>query len=151
MERSYREFVEAGNGRSRGVSDAGKHILFIDDDLDMHDIVRLILEPLGYRITCCATAPAGREALRRDRPDLILLDIMLASPDEGIVLAKELKSDGDLKEIPIVIISSMGESVGADYARELDAGGLPREGFLEKPLDALKLRSVLSRLLERGS
>jgi len=133
------------------MSEAGKHVLLIDDDPDMHDVVRLILEPLGVRITCCATAPTGMETLRNDHIDLLLLDIMLAAPTEGLVLAREIKRDERLRSIPIIIISSIGESVGTAYARELGAAGLPGQSFMEKPLDPRKLQETVKQLLDAAT
>ena len=129
------------------MSSQDKHILLVDDDRDMHEAIRLILEPLGYRLTCCTTAPEARAALRRELPDLLLLDIMLATPHEGLVLAKEIKNDHRLGQIPMLMISSIGESLGMDYANELDGSGMPGEGFLEKPLDPQRLRDNVCRLL----
>ena len=130
------------------MSSPDKHVQLIDDDPDMHDIVRLILERLGYRVSCYSTGPAGMEALRREPPDVLLLDIMLASPTEGLVLANDIKSDGDLKAIPIIMISSIGHSLGADYAREVGADSVPVEDFLEKPLAPHKLRAAVNRVFE---
>ena len=124
-----------------------KHVLLIDDDLDMHDIIKLVLEPLGCRVTCCSSGPAGMDLLRREPPDLLLLDIMLSSPTEGLVLAKKIKGDETLKTIPIILISSIGESVGADYARELGDSVVPGEGFMEKPLDPPRLREAVTQIL----
>ena len=84
----------------------GTHILLIDDDPDMHDAVRLILEPQGYRVTCCATGPAGLEAMRTAEPALVLLDIMLASPVEGLHLASRMKQDRGLSHVPVILISA---------------------------------------------
>jgi CheY-like chemotaxis protein len=125
----------------------GKHVLLIDDDPDMHHAVKLMLEPSGLRVTCCATGPAGLEVLRRERPDLVLLDIMLASPSEGFHLAYEIKKDDAIKDIPIIMISSIGQTMGLDYARELGTDYVQAELFLEKPLQAAKLRAAVAQLL----
>ena len=59
-------------------------ILLIDDDPDIHLAVEMMLVPLGYELTCYSTGAAGLEALRREPPDLLLLDIMLTQPTEGL-------------------------------------------------------------------
>ena len=133
------------------MSTDGKHVLMIDDDPDMHDVARLVLEPLGYRVTCYATGSAGMEALRKDRPDVLLLDIMLATPREGLVLANEIKHDDELKTIPIIMISAIGQAVGEEYARELDDDHVPVERFMEKPLDPLALREAVTQVLQEGA
>ncbi|HUU85567.1 MAG TPA: response regulator [Phycisphaerae bacterium] len=137
------------DGDSRG--GAGGRILLIDDDPDMHDAVKMILEPLGHRVTCCSTGPAGLEALRSDPPDLLLLDIMLSSPSEGFYLAAEMKKHPALKDIPIVMISAIGQTMGTAFAKELGSDYVEADLFLEKPLEAGKLREAVGRFLRRGA
>jgi CheY-like chemotaxis protein len=126
---------------------ANKTILLIDDDADIHEAVKMILEPAGYQVECALTGPAGLEAARRRAPNLILLDIMLDSPSEGFHLAYELKKDDVLKAVPIVIISSIGKTMGMDYAKELGSDYVPVDQFLDKPFDAATLRSAVQKAL----
>ncbi len=129
---------------------AGKHILLIDDDPDMHHAIRLILEPMGYSVECQATGIAGIEAIRRQPPDVILLDIMLASPSEGLALAATLKDDARLAQIPIIMISSIGRQVGADLAQQAGVDSVRADRFLEKPLEAQTLVAAVQDVLEAG-
>jgi CheY-like chemotaxis protein len=115
---------------------AGKHILVVDDDADVREALRLILEPKGYRLTFCATGPLAQEAIKKEPPDLILLDIMLATVSEGLHIAYSLKKDEALSRIPIIMISSIGQAVGLDYAKEVGTDYVPAECFLNKPLEA---------------
>jgi CheY-like chemotaxis protein len=125
----------------------GKHILLIDDDPDMHEAIKLTLEPEGYRVTCCLTGPEGMEALQRIKPDLVLLDIMLASPSEGFHLAYEMKKDPALKGIPVIMISAIGKKMGIDYSKEVGSDYIQAEMFLDKPFEARTLREAVKRLL----
>jgi CheY-like chemotaxis protein len=129
------------------MSSGGKHILLIDDDPDMHEAIKLTLESEGYRVTCCLTGPEGMEALRRIKPDLVLLDIMLASPSEGFHLAYEIKKEPALKGIPIIMISAIGKKMGIDYSKEVGSDYIQAEIFLEKPFEAHTLRQAVQRLL----
>jgi CheY-like chemotaxis protein len=126
---------------------ADRHIVLIDDDPDVRDALKLMLEPLGYRLTCCSTGPQGLEAIRTSVPDLVLLDIMLASPSEGFHLAYELKLDDELATIPIIMISSIGETMGIDYARELGTDYIPAQRFLDKPLTAERVVRAIREVL----
>jgi DNA-binding response OmpR family regulator len=126
---------------------ANKSILLIDDDADIHEAVKMILEPAGYQVECALTGPAGLEAARRRTPGLILLDIMLDSPSEGFHLAYELKKDEVLKAVPIIIISSIGKTMGMDYAKELGSDYVPADQFLDKPFDATTLRSAVQKAM----
>ena len=125
------------------MSETGKHVLLIDDDPDMHDTVRLILGSNGYRVTCYATGPAGMQAIRQSPPDVVLLDIMLSSPTEGFELAAALRRDEALRAIPIILVSSLDEQAGADFAREAGVAAAKVERFIEKPLNAKVLLAAL--------
>ena len=123
-------------------------ILLIDDDPDMHLVAKVILEPEGHQVTCCRTGPEGLETMRRNRPDLVLLDIMLSHPSEGLQVACEMRHDERLKSIPILMISAIGETVGQDYYSEVCPGTASGDLFLEKPFDAPTMREAVKWLLE---
>lgn len=115
---------------------AAARILIIDDDPDICEALALILEPAGYQVIAVSSGPEGMDAIRANPPDLLILDIMLASPSEGFQLAYELRSDDQLKRIPIIMISAIGQTIGMDYAKELGIDSMPADRFLEKPLKA---------------
>lgn len=123
----------------------GKHILLIDDDKDIHDAVEAILKPRGYRVTCCWTGPSGLAELRRNRPDLLLLDIMLATPTEGLDIAREIRNDPEICDVPIIMISAIGKNPSVDFklsdAHHADL-------FLEKPIDGKVLLQAVEDTLE---
>lgn len=126
---------------------AGERILMIDDDPDMREAVCMMLEPAGYQVQGCATGREGMEKLHAHPPDLVLLDIMLSSPSEGFHMAYDLARDDQLKDVPIVMISAIGERMGMDYARELGTDYLPVAAFIEKPVTAARLKDVVGRVL----
>ncbi|TWT45700.1 Transcriptional regulatory protein AfsQ1 [Phycisphaerae bacterium RAS1] len=122
-------------------------ILVIDDDPYVHDAVKMILEPEGYKLRTSLTGPAGLDAMRRQPPDLLLLDIMLASPSEGFHLVYQMKKDPRLEHIPVIVISAVGQSMGFDFAREVGTDFLPVRRFLEKPINAAVLRQAVREIL----
>ena len=130
------------------MANADGHILLIDDDPDVHHAVQLILESSGYSVAYEATASAGWQAVERHRPDLILLDIMLASPTEGLELADRLKAHKQFRSIPIIMISSIGQQAGLDLAREAAADSYVANRFLEKPFSAQTLLTAVQGALE---
>lgn len=132
------------------MSGDGEHILLIDDDPDMHHAITLILEPHGYQVSSVRTGPAGLEAVWREPPDLVLLDIMLASPSEGLELAETLKRDPRSKRIPIIMISAIGRQVGAELARQMGVDSACDDRFLEKPLEAETLLAAVREALGTG-
>ena len=123
------------------------HILLIDDDPLMHDIVRIILDG-DYRLTCCATVSRGLEVLRNDRPGLLLLDIMLSTPTEGLELAARLQADTELSGVPYVLVSSAPPERGSDKSSPGARGLAGAAGFLEKPLHAAQLRRAVAGILD---
>lgn len=124
-------------------------ILFIDDDLDMHLAIRAILGDERYEVTCCRTGAEGLEAMHHARPDLVLLDIMLAQPTEGIQVACQMRQDPQLKDIPIIFISAVGELCGTEYAQEVCPVALEADMFLDKPLDATTVREAVQWVLQQ--
>jgi len=131
------------------MSEDVRHILLIDDDADMHEAVEMMLAPDGYRVTCCRTGSAGMEAMLRDPPDLVLLDIMLTHPSEGVQVACQMRQDDRLKDIPIIFMSAMGEESEETYAKEVCPVALEAHMFLEKPLDAATVREAVRWVLEQ--
>ncbi len=130
---------------------AGEHLVIIDDDQDVREALALMLEPRGYQLTCCATGPEGIKTAAKIVPDLIMLDIMLASPSEGFHLAYELRSGEATKGIPIIMISSIGQTMGLDYAKELGSDYVPAEKFLEKPLSVETVIAAVEEVLSNSS
>ena len=128
----------------------GKRIVIIDDDPDVREALTMILEPAGYELTCCATGPEGLATIQSDPPDLILLDIMLASPSEGFHLAYELRRDEVSCNVPIIMISSIGQTMGMDYAKELGTEYVPAEKFLDKPLTAEVVLNAVKETLGKA-
>jgi CheY-like chemotaxis protein len=125
-----------------------RQILLIDDDPDMHLVMKMILEPEGYEVIYCRTGSEGMETMRRRPPDVVLLDIMLADPSEGLRVACEMRHDERLKGIPIIMISAIGEKIGQDYYSEVCPGTASGDLFLEKPFDPTTVREAVSWILD---
>jgi CheY-like chemotaxis protein len=104
-------------------------ILVIDDDIDMCRAVRLILESKGHLVTLSDDGHRGWATARRQRPDLIVLDIMMPVMD-GYGVLEILRGDERTKHIPCVIISALRASEAEERARSLGA-----VGYVEKPFD----------------
>ena len=120
---------------------SAKHILVIDDEPDIRDLVKDILEDEGYDVITAENAASAREARRARRPDLILLDIWMPDMD-GISLLKEW-SEGEQLPCPVIMISGHGTVETAVEATRLGA-----YDFLEKPLSMAKLLLTVERALE---
>lgn len=124
----------------------GKNVLLADDDETVRTLLRIVLEKNGLTVT---TAEDGREALdliRRQRPDLILLDLKMPRLN-GYQLFTELKSDEALKSIPIIVITGLtreSEREDEEWARRMGA-----EGFLTKPFTPDELGRSVQEIIGR--
>jgi CheY-like chemotaxis protein len=124
-------------------------ILVVDDDIDFQVIMRRILEVEGYEV---AIAENGDEALeiahRGEPPDIVLLDIMMATTLEGVDVAREMKADPALEEVPIIMISSIATSPHA--AEFPDDEHIHIDGWVSKPVQRAVLLKTLERFLGEG-
>lgn len=117
-------------------------ILVVDDEPDIRGLIQDILEDEGYRVEVASSAAEARELKRRDRPDLVLLDIWMPEVD-GVTLLKQWAEAGEL-DAPVVMMSGHGTVETAVEATRHGA-----RDFVEKPLSTAKLlRTVLSALAE---
>jgi len=120
-------------------------ILVVDDDPDFLDIACRILEAEGYEVVCAACGEEALASMRVSRPDLVLLDIMMHGVLDGLRTAREMRNDGALRAIPILLVSSIGESPFGGFLPEAES--LPADNLLVKPVDRSLLQSEIRRLL----
>jgi len=119
-----------------------KHVvLCIDDDPDFLHALRIILERSGYVVVSADSAQNGLRAYRQERPDLILVDLMIEEVDAGVNFAKELKALGNTAPVYILSSASDSFSVTAPYA------DLGLAGVLQKPIDEEELLALLKAKL----
>jgi len=116
-------------------------ILVVDDDPDFVLINRMILEAEGYEVLEAANGSEAMEMISQERPDLVLLDVMMSTILEGVDLSKAIESDPNLKGIPIVMVSSIATS---EYAVDFpDDERIPIAAWISKPIQpAVLLRTV---------
>ncbi len=123
-------------------------VLVVDDDPDFVEIVTRILTTEGYDVH---SAPGGSEALRAmrtQRPDLVLLDVMMGDPLEGVAVSREMASNPDLKDVPVIMISSIDSSANAILLP--DDVHIPIDAFLVKPVKADYLLKTIRRFVSRS-
>jgi DNA-binding response OmpR family regulator len=121
----------------------GKYvILCIDDDDDILESLRLVLEANGYIMVGASTAEEGLRVCKETHPDLMIVDLMMEEVDAGTSFVKELKAAGHT--VPIYILSSVGDSLhmSTDYAE------LGLTGVFQKPIDPDTLLTILRKKLK---
>jgi OmpR family response regulator RpaB len=124
----------------------GKHVvLFIDDDSDIRDSLRVILESSGYVFAEASTAEEGVEVFRKTQPDIVIVDLMMEEVDAGTNFVKEMKLLG--ANVPIIMLSSVGDSLSG----MVDTSKLGLSGVLQKPVTAAALRALLAERLGQSA
>ena len=125
-------------------------ILVVDDDEDIRLAVQALLESKGYRVETAATKEEGLEKFSSVKPDLAILDVMMVSWQDGFELARELKKDPDLKNIPILMLTGVENKTGFEFKSAAgDEEWLPVEGFLDKPVEPEVLLAEVEKLLNK--
>jgi CheY-like chemotaxis protein len=126
-------------------------ILVVDDDADIIATSRIILEANGYEVLTASSGKQALELLSRNRPDLMLLDVMMASDTEGFDLAFQLKQDPAFKDLPIIMLTAFLDKVRAEGPGPFEfimGEQWPVEWLFEKPLDTKKLLAKIEAIFK---
>ncbi|MDP2930742.1 MAG: response regulator, partial [bacterium] len=97
-----------------------KTILIIEDEEIMLDLLQRKISASGYRVLIAGNGEEGLAILRKEKPDLIVMDLLMPKMD-GFTMMKEVQRDEDLKKIPLIIVSNSGQPVELDEAKKLGA------------------------------
>jgi CheY-like chemotaxis protein len=123
---------------------ARKNVLLVDDDEVFVSALTAILES-RYRVR---SASNGSEALQRideERPDLIVLDVMMDYLSEGFDVARKLRTDPATKSIPLIMLTGVDRMY--DYRMEMDESWVPSDRYLEKPVEPKTLLAEVETLI----
>lgn len=123
---------------------AKEHILVVDDEEDILELVRFNLAKEGYPVSCTTSGEETLKIARKEHPDLIVLDLMLPGID-GLDVAKALKNDPKTRDIQIVMLTAKGEE--ADIVTGLELGA---DDYITKPFSPRVLVARVRAVLRRG-
>jgi CheY-like chemotaxis protein len=130
---------------------AKKRVLVVDDELDMRTFVATLLETSGFKPLVAEDGIQGLEMARRDKPSLIILDIMMPR-ESGITMYRSLKSEPDLKDIPVIMLSALAKKTFLHSQSVLDAykgEKIPEPAaYIEKPPEPDELLEAIQSSLE---
>jgi CheY-like chemotaxis protein len=118
-------------------------ILIVDDDPDFRFVSQIVLRAEGYDVLEATNGWQALEMARLEKPDLIILDVMMSTTLEGVSVSRQLESDPELKKIPVVMVSSIATT---EYASEFPDERIPIDGWLSKPLQPSVLLKTVKRL-----
>ena len=125
-------------------------ILIIDDDPDIVEAMKVVLESRSYDVSVARTGEEGLRKVSQDKPELIILDVMMETGDKGFDVAREIKWDPNYKHIPILMLTAIKEKTGLDFRKEVgDDHWLPVDDYCDKPLHPDELVSKVEVLLKK--
>ena len=122
-------------------------ILVVDDDPDFVEITSIILENNGYDVVSASDSEEAIEKMRSEKPDLVLLDIMMSQPLDGVEVSRKMLEDGTLNKVPIIVVSSITDS---PHLAEFPSNEyLPLDDWITKPAQPEDLLAKISKYLKR--
>jgi CheY-like chemotaxis protein len=125
-----------------------KKVLVIDDDNDFVESVVNLLEARGYTVTAASNGKEGLEMAKAKKPDLILLDVMMTTKDEGFNVARELQAIDGVKGTPVIMVTGVRKEMNLPFGFEPDETWLPVKQILEKPVKPETLLSAMADALK---
>ncbi len=126
-----------------------KTVIVIDDDPDVLEATRAVLEGGGYAVETATSGPAGLERVRRGGIDAIILDVMMARDTEGFHIAQDLKENEATADVPVVMMTAISQKTGFEFSPRTDGEFMPADAFLEKPVDPEDLLATVEEVLSK--
>ncbi len=127
-------------------------ILIVDDDVDHTKSIQVMLESENYSVVTACDRNEGMEKIKQEKPDLIILDVMMSTWHDGFEMYTELKKDARFKEMPILMLTGVKERTGLGFKSTAgDPEWLPVDGFLDKPVELSNLLVEVKNILSRTS
>jgi len=122
-------------------------ILIIDDDRDFQDATRLVLEKNGFEVASAYGPEEGIEKLKAEKPDLVILDVLMPSNYEGFDVARKIREDLRMRELPIILLTAVHAEKKVPYRFGPHEKWLPVDYFFDKPVEPQTLVAKVKELL----
>ena len=127
-----------------------KKILIVDDELDVRIYVSTLFETSGYEPIAARNGREGIQKVKEKSPDLIVLDVMMPQAG-GVTMYRDLKADPQLKDIPVIMLTGVGEKSFSHYLKMLEfktKDPVPQpNAYMEKPLDHERLVQLVREII----
>jgi len=120
-------------------------ILIVDDDPDVVDVCKIVLEKEGHIVSSAINRSDGMKAVQDFNPELLILDIIMEQHDDGLIMAQDLRRQGF--KAPILMLTSIGKVTGMNYGK--DDSLVPVDDFVEKPVAPKTIIAKVNSLLKK--
>jgi CheY-like chemotaxis protein len=119
-------------------------ILLVDDDPDFVNITRTVLQSKDHEVKIAANGQQALAAMRAEKPDVVLLDIMMSYILDGVDVTHEMAADEDLKDIPVIMVTSLASTPDADVFPTDEHVSV--DGWMSKPIKPEELLAEVDRV-----
>ncbi|MGA1869126.1 MAG: response regulator [bacterium] len=127
------------------MSSEGKKILIIDDDEDLVEANKIVLEAYSYEVVCAYNGKDGFDLALKEKPDLIMLDVSMEKKDEGFYVSQKIRRHPEIGNTPILMISAIHQMTKLRFSPETDKEYLPVNEFIDKPIDPARLIELVKK------
>jgi two-component system alkaline phosphatase synthesis response regulator PhoP len=124
-----------------------KKILIVDDDKDYGDAIKIVLENKGFDVHHALNVQDGRKAVEKNRPALIILDVMMDKHTDGFEFCYNMKHDEKYKNIPILMVTAVTGKTGFKFSPETDGEYLQADDYVAKPVASSELLQRVNKLI----
>ncbi len=124
-------------------------IVIVDDDPTFVEIATASLKTVPYRVEAAYNKEDGMKKIRKNKPDLVILDVMMEEWDDGFKMCRELKDDPELKQIPVLMLTAVTKETGLKFSPLTDGEYLPAQDLMNKPIKPADLLKRVRDLLNK--
>ena len=124
-----------------------KTILLVDDDVDFVESNKELLEAHGYKVLAAFDGASGLERAKAVKPDLMILDVMMATQTEGFEISRKIPETPELKAMRVLLVTGIRKAMNLPFGFEPDQSWLPVNDVLEKPIPPQALLDKVGQLL----
>ena len=141
-------FKKLGKPKEAKEMDKAQMVLIVDDDPSFVTAIAPVLESKGYQLETAHNKEEAMEKIEKDKPDLILLDIMMERITDGFNLCYKLKHDPEMKKIPVLAVSAITKETGFKVSPATDGEYFEADDYMEKPVNLPELLERVEKLLK---
>jgi CheY-like chemotaxis protein len=141
-------FRKMGKLKQTRQMDEPPEILLIDDDPNFIIATKPVMESRGYKVITACNREEATKILGKQKPDLILLDLMMEKMTDGFDICHRLKHDPEMKKIPVLAVSGITAETGLRFSPETDGEYFEADDFMEKPVAPMALLERIDKLLK---